>query len=159
MASRALSDLEPGLEAKARLFLKLCAERGLPVHITCTGRTEAEQLALYAQGREPLAAVNEKRSACGLWSLKEEENRIVTWTMESRHLVKFDQATGALLRKARAFDVAIVKDKQFIWELKVDVNDNDIPDWNELGALGEECGLVWGGRWKRPDRPHFQDVD
>jgi hypothetical protein len=28
--------------------------------------------------------------------------------------------------------------------------------WVVLGELGESLGLVWGGRWKSPDRPHFQ---
>lgn len=160
MASRMLSDLEPQLEAKARAFLAKCEEKGLPVHITCTGRTRREQQALYAQGRESLEMVNQKRLACGLWMLKPEDNmRPVTWTLESRHIVEFDQATGAMTKKARAFDVALVRDKQFVWELKVDINDNDIPDWDEIGRVGEACGLVWGGSWKKPDRPHFQDTD
>jgi len=29
--------------------------------------------------------------------------------------------------------------------------------WDEVGALGEAAGLDWGGRWKHPDRPHFED--
>jgi hypothetical protein len=28
--------------------------------------------------------------------------------------------------------------------------------WNDLGAAAEAEGLVWGGRWKHPDRPHLQ---
>lgn len=28
--------------------------------------------------------------------------------------------------------------------------------WEYIGELGELCGLDWGGRWKHPDRPHFQ---
>lgn len=29
--------------------------------------------------------------------------------------------------------------------------------WDQLGALGKESGLEWGGDWKKfPDRPHFQ---
>jgi len=30
-------------------------------------------------------------------------------------------------------------------------------DWELLGTLGEHVGLEWGGRWKVPDRPHFED--
>lgn len=35
------------------------------------------------------------------------------------------------------------------------------PDWRpeKFDLLGSECfaaGLVWGGKWKRPDRPHVQ---
>lgn len=28
--------------------------------------------------------------------------------------------------------------------------------WQVLGALGESCGLEWGGRWKQQDMAHFQ---
>src|SRR5574340_1073533 len=30
------------------------------------------------------------------------------------------------------------------------------PLWAQIGALGESLGLEWGGRWHKPDRPHFQ---
>lgn len=40
---------------------------------------------------------------------------------------------------------------------------NGIPDWNNkkweiIGSIGEQNGLVWGGRWKgiKVDRPHFE---
>jgi peptidoglycan L-alanyl-D-glutamate endopeptidase CwlK len=154
MASRNLTDLTTSLEAKARQFLLLCEKQGLPVHITCTARSIHEQKALYAQGREPLEKVNELRKGVGLWALKKEENkRPITWTLKSRHIVYEEK------EKARAFDVALVKDKQFVWDLKVDVNDNDINDWEEMGRIGESCGLEWGGRWKKPDRPHFQEKE
>lgn len=32
----------------------------------------------------------------------------------------------------------------------------DTHPWSLLGQAGETLGLEWGGRWKRPDRPHFQ---
>jgi peptidoglycan L-alanyl-D-glutamate endopeptidase CwlK len=154
MASRNLSDLTPTLEKKARKFLALCEKRGLPVHITCTRRSIHEHEALYAQGREPLEKVNELRKAVGLWALKEEENqRPVTWTLKSRHIV-FDEK-----ERARAFDVALVRDKQFVWDLKVDINENDLNDWEEIGRIGESAGLEWGGRWAKPDRPHFQEAE
>lgn len=28
--------------------------------------------------------------------------------------------------------------------------------WEVVGEQAERLGLVWGGRWKRPDRPHLQ---
>lgn len=28
--------------------------------------------------------------------------------------------------------------------------------WDRLGDIGESLGLAWGGRWKHPDRPHFE---
>ena len=30
-------------------------------------------------------------------------------------------------------------------------------DWGKIGAIGELCGLKWGGRWKEfIDKPHFE---
>ncbi len=160
MASRLISDLAPSLQEKCRLFLAACQERGIPAHITCTGRSEAEQAALFAQGREPLASVTAKRRACGLWAIIPADNeRCVTWTMDSKHIIRFDPVTGKALNDARAFDVAIVKDRQFTWELKVDVNADGIPDYAEMGEIGESFGLVWGGRWRRPDYPHFEEPE
>lgn len=28
--------------------------------------------------------------------------------------------------------------------------------WNALGAASKDEGLIWGGTWKSPDRPHVQ---
>lgn len=28
--------------------------------------------------------------------------------------------------------------------------------WETAGAEAEKLGLVWGGRWKHPDRPHLE---
>ncbi len=30
------------------------------------------------------------------------------------------------------------------------------PEYDNIGPLGEKCGLKWGGRWKTPDRPHYE---
>lgn len=51
----------------------------------------------------------------------------------------------------RAFDVAIT---HFPGDM-TKANLYDGP-WEQVGTIGEDCGLEWGGRWKRPDRPHFQ---
>ena len=49
--SRALSDLAEPVRLAAMAFLARCAAAGLPVLIYCTLRSEAEQAALFAQGR------------------------------------------------------------------------------------------------------------
>lgn len=65
---------------------------------------------------------------------------IVTWTLRSRHL------TG------EAFDVGVLDDSGTLtWP-----EDEEL--WERIGALGEELGMQWGGRWKGGvrDRPHFE---
>lgn len=45
-----------------------------------------------------------------------------------------------------AIDVVEIKNGKAVW---------NNPNWDKIGALGERLGFSWGGRWKRPDRPHF----
>jgi peptidoglycan L-alanyl-D-glutamate endopeptidase CwlK len=61
----------------------------------------------------------------------------VTWTLKSRHL------TG------RAIDIALFSGKNVVWESK---------HYTRAGEIGEQLGLVWGGRWRggKTDRPHFE---
>ena len=61
---------------------------------------------------------------------------IVTWTMKSRHI------------GGRAIDLTLFSGKNPVWESR---------HYDTAGRIGEELGLVWGGRWKKsPDRPHFE---
>lgn len=70
--------------------------------------------------------------------------KVVTWTRNSRHT------------KRTAFDIAILRSGQPTWDTKIDLNENDIPDYQEAGKIGESVGLEWGGKWHPPDYPHFQ---
>lgn len=46
-----------------------------------------------------------------------------------------------------AADYVFVVNGQITWE----------GPWNVFGRIARECGLEWGGDWKRfPDRPHVQ---
>ena len=68
----------------------------------------------------------------------------VTWTLKSKHI------------DGEAFDIVICKDGIPQWNIKTDVDEDGIPDYTEAGQIGEAIGLVWGGRWRTPDFPHFQ---
>ena len=70
--------------------------------------------------------------------------RKVTWARHSRHTDR------------EALDIAILKGGEIMWDAKVDVDMDQVPDYLEAGIIGEQCGLVWGGRWKTPDFPHFE---
>ena len=127
MASRDPQLLVPELYFAYLEFDKGMKEADIDYMITRTVCTQAEQDAIYEQGR----------TTPGL---------IVTWTRKSKHIV------------CKAFDIAIKKDGKPTWDLKVNVNKNDIPDYAEAGAIGERCDLEWGGSWtaKKKDFPHFQ---
>jgi peptidoglycan L-alanyl-D-glutamate endopeptidase CwlK len=150
----------------------LAKERGIEFIVTSTLRTEDGQIALFAQGRKPLNVVNELRKDAGLRQISEDENkRKVTYSLASTHLF------------GCAFDAAIVNPARYangnnppqppfskggqgldckeergglLWDVKADINKNDIPDYEELGALGESIGLKWGGRFRFKDYCHFE---
>lgn len=130
-------------------FKRACNVADITVIITCVGRTYEQQEALYAQGRHELSYVNGLRQAVGWLPITEKENRKVTWTMKSKHILDKNN-------KCDAFDFGVIKDGKMIWSVKADVNANSVPDYEECGMIGEVLGLTWGGRWKSPDYPHFQ---
>lgn len=151
--------------------LNLSAKRkGILIQLTCTSRDFAEQLALYAQGREPLMITNMKRQVAGLPNISEEQNRRkVTWTLDSKHIVKFNPHTDIRTNPtmigrelSEAFDIVIINNRAAVWDIKADVNDNEIPDYEELAAIGKSLGLVPGAYFKdskgnpNPDYCHYE---
>jgi peptidoglycan LD-endopeptidase CwlK len=156
MSSRKIEDCCPELQEKYPAFAAAMAAAGIPFILTCTARTVREQVALYAQGREPLDMINSLRRAAGLCPISFWESRDkVTWTLASKHIIDLEDNIPEN-DKARAFDISISRDGKPCWDLKVNVNKNDLPDYEEAGKIGESVGLRWGGRFPSPDRPHFE---
>jgi len=157
MASRDIKDCTPSLQTKIKAFMVAVLRAGIPVIITCTARTVKEQRALYAQGRELLFDVNELRAMAGLPRITDEQNKYkVTWTLASKHIIDLDDSNPDN-DLSRAFDIAIAPGGKPVWDLKVDANGDHLPDYEQAGKIGEACGLCWGGRFPKPDRPHFED--
>lgn len=151
-----LSRMHPDLYKLYVIFKKKAMLSKLSFIVTCVERTIVEQMALFVQGRLNLKNVNRFRSIAGLPLItKETENKVVTWTLNSKHVTNmFDKDLNN--DYSRAFDIALLKHDRPHWDIKVSVNDNEIPDYQEIGAIGESCGLVWGGRFKSPDYVHFE---
>jgi hypothetical protein len=119
------------LEKKMWDFILACRKRGLVVGITSTDRRGIEQAALFAQGRYPMEVVNAYRKEAGMYLLKDvKENIVVTKTMASQHLL------------GRAFDIVLGAKKHY--DLKVDQNKADGPDYKEAAEIGRKIGLVPG---------------
>ena len=155
MGSRSVNDMSVRLFESYAKFDQKMKEKGILYILTCTSRNVLEQMALYVQGRIPLDDVNKFRACAGLPSITSSENIKVTWTLDSKHVTnKFDVDLNN--DDSRAFDIAILKGGKPVWDLKTNVNENEIPDYDEAGLIGESVGLKWGGRFKNPDRPHFE---
>lgn len=142
--------LHPAVREKLEQLEVLARENGIEFIVTQTLRTEAEQLAYYAQGRQSLSEVNQLRAEAGLGPIGNQENsNVVT---RARTVWDSYHAYGL------AFDVAILNDSNHIdWGEDADWNNSNVSDWEELGALGESIGLEWGGNFSSlRDMPHFQ---
>lgn len=151
-----LLDVCPELYRKWELFDQKMQEVGISYIITSTARKITEQMALYTQGRMPLEDINKFRKAACMPYLTETYNKVVTWTLQSKHVTNLYD-TDMYNDQSRAFDIAL-KDKEgkVHWDVKISVNDNEIPDYEEVGKIGESVGLKWGGRFQTPDYPHFE---
>jgi hypothetical protein len=143
---------QEGLE-KSNFYLK---QRGKQVRVICVARNYKEQIALYAQGREPLEDVNAKRAMAGLPKITKEENEYrVTWTLGSPHVVNLDDARRDN-DKSRAFDFGLfsLSDGAYL---------KDDPDYIVVANIMSMVpGLKSGKDFKdrsgkpRPDYPHVE---
>jgi hypothetical protein len=85
------------------------------------------------------------------------ENFRVTWTLNSKHVIRLDDADPDN-DFSKAFDIVLKdQDGKVYWGVKTNCNETGGPDYKEAGMIGESVGLKWGGRWKTPDYPHFQE--
>ena len=157
--SRRIEELLPEVQPKARAFLSL-----IPIAyvVTSTLRTEAEQAALYAQGRAPLEAVNARRAIAGMRLISAAENKYEAnmrkLALGQKLKLGVDVITMAdgIIHKSnhqggRALDVVPANASgNPIWPPGTD------PRWEMIAKAGEEAGFEWGGHWDDPDRPHYE---
>jgi hypothetical protein len=151
MFSRDITRCVPKLREIYPLHKAECQKIGIEIALSCTSRDWIEQRALYAQGREDVDMVNHLRANSSLPPITEEQNkRCVTWTLNSKHIVNGDRELS------EAYDIFIVKDGKAIWNVKADINDNEIPDYEEVAEIGRKLGLLCGADFKKADYPHFE---
>jgi len=131
-SSTKLIGLHPVVMAAATVLIERCYSRGVPILITQGLRTIAEQDALYAQGRtEPGAVVTNARGGY------------------SYH--NFGLAVDFALLLPNGSSVS--------WDMRLDGNNNQIADWQEVVKEAKVLGFEWGGDWTSfKDYPHFQMV-
>jgi peptidoglycan L-alanyl-D-glutamate endopeptidase CwlK len=142
--------LLPEVKAKLEELETLSELNKIHFIVTQTLRSEEEQQAYYAQGRESLDTVNEFRKIAKLPPITERENKSVI----TRAKTVFDSFHAY----GMAFDVAIINSSGKVdWSEDADWNSDGISDWVQLGKLGESVGLEWGGNFSSlRDLPHFQ---
>lgn len=145
MASRKLEDLTPRMQQKILLFEAQLEKEGLHFHRSCTLRTHEEQSALWMRGRHPIETVNSAYKTAGMAPITEDENkRPVTWVKKSVH------------ESGEAVDYYQEVKGRASYDLKVDSDFDNIPDWKEFVKIAQMCGLEAGGAWDKKDWPHVQ---
>ena len=106
-----------------------------------TLRTNAEQDALYAQGRTKLYDANGKRLG------------IVTNAKGGQSYHNYGLALDIVLLKDTNGDGTF---ETASWETNVDFDNDGAPDWMEVVKIFKSYGWNWGGDWKFKDSPHFE---
>jgi peptidoglycan LD-endopeptidase CwlK len=143
VSSRKITDCHPVLQPLVQQFLSNCMRAGLDVLITCTWRSNAEQDALYAQGRtKPGARVTNARAG------------------QSAHNFMLNGLPASL-----AIDVVPLRNGKPVWGLSGDgVDENPADDerddlelWQKVRKAAEDAGLVSASRWTSfKEWPHFE---
>lgn len=161
--SRKLTDLTPDASIRAGKAIADLLRKNRPHVVTYTRRTEAEQYALWLQGRKPLAEVNFARAKVGLYLLSEAENKYTVTNCDGKR--KSEGGTGRSAHQTgNALDVVPLENGKAIWPGPED------PRWKEISAAFVAQGFTWGGDWDRDgltaldgdddedmvDYPHYQ---
>lgn len=131
MSNLLLSGLHADLQAKAHQHQVRAHAMGIDIVFTAGFRTPAEQTMLYQKGRR-------YDMASGVWHVAD-PSKVVTNALP-------DHAPHC--RRA-AYDLVPIVNEKAAWD-RLDL-------FAELGRIGKELGLVWGGDWpKLKDMPHFE---
>lgn len=109
-------------------------------------RTKAEQRALYAQGRDILADVNALRKNVGWAAITQEENKVVTWTLNSNHIEKPDGY-------GHAIDFAAYVNGSISWDERYYA-----PIADAIIEAGKAVGVILesGAYWDKKDWGHIE---
>ena len=138
-----LTRLRPEVAARARRLLERAAAAGILLCLTQGFRSHEQQETIYAKGRTAKSDVPCRHGSDVRAPGTCEEHPLGATVTQSR-------AGFSWHNHGCAFDVAILDARgQPSWP-------EDDALWRRIGEIGEDTDLQWGGRWKHPDRPHFQ---
>lgn len=149
----------PKLAERVQLLQAMYARRFSPEVLVVTSllRSDAQQKALYAQGRMSLAVVNQLRAVAGMQpiDLKANAHRVTNADgVRSRSNHQGITYQGRIV--AVAADLAPTWDPDGPGPGKRAIPWEDESRFRRIGPLAEAVGLEWGGNWRQVDLPHVQ---
>lgn len=132
--------LHPSVGERCLRHISACRQRKIIIGIAQAYRGRKEQEALWFKGRDANGA-------------------IVNW----REVVTHAPPGWSFHEYGLAYDIVLLRRAasgmdEVVWDVMADLNLDHIADYLQIGAAGEEVGMVWGGRWPRrkQDMPHFE---
>lgn len=130
--SRRIEDCHAELQMKLLACIQEWANAGLDVLVTCTHRSNAEQLALYEQGRTS-------------------PGRIVTNAKPGQSTHNF---TVYGKPASLAFDIVPLAHGKPMWG----TSGEDMKTWQRVASIAKARGLAWAGDWhgNLHEVAHFQ---
>lgn len=125
----AISELHPAVQEAVDSLINRARNIDIEVVITDGLRTDEEQEALYARGRN-----------------------------DAGNIVTHAKAGESYHNYGLAVDYAILDNKgEIIWDIHYDGNGNEESDWVEVAEIAKELGFEWGGDFSDfKDYPHLQ---
>ena len=127
--NESVSELHPAVQEAVETLIDRAYDKDIEVVITDDLRTEEEQEALYARGREM-------------------EGNIVTHARSGESYHNYGLAVDYAIRNHGG---------EIIWDIHYDGNDNGEADWFEIAEIAKDLGFEWGGDFSHfKDYPHLQ---
>lgn len=128
-AKKKLEGVHPVVKEKALKLVENSYKRGVCIAITQGFRSIEEQNELYSQGRT-------------------KPGKVVTNAKGGDSYHNYGLAIDFCL---------IVDDKQYVWDIDGDFDEDKKADWMEVVEEAKKLGFEWGGDFKSfKDYPHFQ---
>ncbi|WP_152656138.1 M15 family metallopeptidase [Oceanobacillus sp. CFH 90083] len=124
-----ITELHPDVQEAVETLIDRADDIDIEVVITDGLRSEEEQDALYARGRE-------------------DGGNIVTHARAGESYHNYGLAVDYAIRN---------QEGEIIWDIHYDGNNNGESDWFEVAEIAKDLGFEWGGDFNRfPDYPHLQ---
>jgi len=136
--------LKPACQAMAQAAAEKLTKAGIKFCDTSGFRSEAEQVALFAQGRRSLEVVNNLRKLAGMYPLAKADNTYKVTNCDgiknkSRH------QSGLAIDRVPANDQG-----QPLWPPESD------PRWRQIADVMIEVGFRWGGDWNGDGKTRYE---
>lgn len=137
-----LSDLRYSVRLMAEAAFQELESKGIRFVCTSTLRLLDEQVALYAQGRQPLEAVNALRAKAKMYMLAPKENTYTVTNCDGVVKKSRHQDGGAL-------DVVPAENGKPVWPKDTD------PRWRQIAEVMVKHGFRWGMDWNGDGKTRY----